>query len=260
MLHHPVTKLRCVLNKEIMYRTAVILLFLSIRLAAQETDPAVIELRETISKIVDTQSLESKERLDWQARKAEMQALLELHQRELALLDEELEEAGQSAPGHHESTESLKSEIETLKSSRRATAEAVARNVPRAIALAKCFPAPLLKDTEPELANLTAWKSSDEPREALQSVISLLAKAHQFNRRLTRVSEIRDNREVEVLYLGLARAFYADSEGSAGIGQPGPDGWTWQSRPEIHSGLITALAALDKKLPPTMVKLPLEIK
>ena len=241
-------------------RLTILLLLTTLWSAAQETDPAVIELRETISKIVDTQTLESKERTDWQARKAEMQALLELHQKELALLDEELEKAGQSAPGHDDSTESLKSEIETLKASRRATSEAVARNVPRAIALAKRFPAPLLKDTEPELTTLAAWKSSDEPREALQSIISLLAKAHQFNRRLTRVSEIRDNREVEVLYLGLARAFYADRKGNAGIGQPGPDGWSWKPRPEIHSELTTAFATLDKKLPPTMVKLPLEIK
>ncbi len=241
-------------------RFTIFFLLTTIWSPAQETDPAVIELRETISKIVDTQTLESKERLDWQARKAEMQALLELHQNELTLLDEELEKAGQSAPGHDDSTETLKSEIETLKASRRATAEAVARNVPRAIALAKRFPAPLLKDADPELATLAAWKSSDEPREALQSIISLLAKAHQFNRRLTRVSEIRDNREVEVLYLGLARAFYADRKGNAGIGQPGPDGWSWKSRPEIHSELTTALATLDKNLPPTMVKLPLEIK
>lgn len=243
-----------------MYRSPLILVLLALPILAQETDPAIIELRETISKIVDTQTLESKERLDWQARKAEMETLLELHQRELSLLDEELEKAGQSAPGHVESTESLKSEIETLNASRRATAEAVARNVPRAIALAKHFPAPLLKEVETELANLAAWKSSDEPREALQSVISLLAKAQQFNRRLTRVSEIRDNREVEVLYLGLARAFYADRKGSAGIGKPGPDGWIWQSRPEIHSELTTTFATLDKKLPPTMVKLPLKIK
>ena len=243
-----------------MHRTAIIFILLALPIHSQETDPSVIELRETISKIVDTQTLESKERLDWQARNEEMQALLELHRKELALLDEELQKAGQSAPGHEDSTESLESEIESLKASRRTTTEAVARSVPRAISLAKRFPAPLLKDTEPELATLSAWKSSDEPREALQSVISLLAKAHQFNRRLTRVSEIRDKREVEVLYLGLARAFYADRKDNAGIGQPSSDGWIWKSRPDIHDDLTTAFATLDKKLPPTMVSLPLEIK
>ncbi|MGJ8634763.1 MAG: DUF3450 family protein, partial [Luteolibacter sp.] len=192
-------------------------------------------------------------------RKEEMQNLLELHQKELALLNEELEKAGQSAPGHANSTDSIKSEIEALKTSRRATVETVARNVPRTIALANLFPTPLRKEAEPELATLDAWKPSDEPREALQSIISILTKAHQFNRRFTRTTEIRDNREVEVLYLGLARAFYTDSTGNAGIGQPGTDGWTWQPRPEIHSQLTTALDTLEKKQAPTMVKLPLQI-
>lgn len=227
---------------------------------AQENDAAIAKLRETISKIVDIQALESEERLDWQIRKQEIDALLELHRRELALLDEELEKSGQSAPGHADQTSAMKSEIASLKATRKLTAEAVARNVPRTIALAKRFPKPLLTEVESELANLRSWKPADEPREALRSILALLAKAEQFNRRFTRVSEIRDNREVEVLYLGLAQAFYTDRKGKSGIGTPGPDGWIWNPQPEIQSSLITALEALDKKRPPTMVTLPLEIK
>ncbi len=243
-----------------MHRLIIALLLPCSVLQAQEDDATIIELRETISKIVDVQTMESKERTDWEARKSEFTALLELHQRELKLLDEELEKAGQSAPGHKDSTETLKSEIETLKASRRATSEAVARNIPRTLNLAKRFPAPLRKECEPELSALNSWSSADEPREALRSILALLGKAEQFNRRLTRVTEVRDNREAEVLYLGLARAFYADRKGKAGTGQPGADGWIWESHPEIHSEMITAFDALDKKSPPTMVKLPLEIK
>jgi len=227
---------------------------------AQEPEATVIELRETISKIVDTQTLESKERLDWEARKQEMTALLELHQRELALLNEELEKAGQSAPGHGETTEEMKAQIDDLKSARRLASEAVARTTPRALSMSKRFPSPLLKDCEAELSNLNAWKPTDEPREALQSVLSLIAKAQQFNRRLTRSSEVREDREVEVLYLGLAAAFYADRKKNAGSGHPGPDGWVWKSNPDIRPELISAFDSLDKKRPPAMVRLPLEIK
>ena len=60
-------------------------------LFAQQPDPAITELRETISKIVDVRTLESEERLDWEARKAEMAALLDLHRRELALLGGRIE-------------------------------------------------------------------------------------------------------------------------------------------------------------------------
>lgn len=236
------------------------LLFSCLSLHAAEPDASVAALRLTISKIVDTQTLESKERNDWEAKKAEFAALLELHRREIALLDEELEKAGQSAPSHGESTDEMKAEIEALKQSRRLAKETVARNVPRAIALTRRFPDPLQKDCESEIASLTAWTVADEPREALQSILSLLAKAQQFDRRLTRSTEIRDGREVDVLYLGLARAFYAGRKEGAGIGSPDSDGWTWKAQPEIRTELLAALDMLNKKSPPAMVRLPMEIQ
>lgn len=241
-----------------MHRLALALLFCC--LTASAVEPEVAILRETISKIVDTQTLESKERADWASRKAEFAALLELHQKEIALLDEELEKAGQSAPGHGDSAAAMKAEIGTLKETRRVAKEAVARNIPRTIALSARFPDPLKKDCETEIAALAAWVAADEPREALQSILSVLAKAQQFDRRLTRATEIRDGREVDVLYLGLARAFYADKKQSAGIGEPGADGWKWTAKPEIRAELLAAFDTLDKKRPPAMVRLPLEIQ
>ncbi|MFM2198340.1 MAG: hypothetical protein RLZZ505_1772 [Verrucomicrobiota bacterium] len=254
------THLRRILNKDTMHRSPFILLLCCLTAMAQEPEPTVAALRETISKIVDTQTLESRERTDWEARKAEFAALLELHRKEIALLDEELEKAGKSAPGHGESTDAMKAEIESLKETRRFAKEAVARNVPRAITLTQRFPDPLKKDCEVEIASLTAWRADDEPREALQSILSVLAKAQQFDRRLTRATEIRDGREVDVLYLGLARAFYADKKQSSGIGEPGADGWKWTTKPEIRAELLAAFDTLDKKRPPSMVRLPLEIQ
>ena len=243
-----------------MQRTVLVLLLTGFTTYAEEPDASVAALRETIAKIVDTQTLESTERTDWEARKAEFAALLELHRKEISLLDEELEKAGQSAPGHGESSDAMKAEIESFKETRRLAKEAVARNVPRAIALTQRFPDPLRKECEVEIASLKAWKAEDEPREALQSILSILAKAQQFDRRFTRSIEVRDGREVDVLYLGLARAFYADKKEGAGIGEPGADGWNWKAKPEIRAELIAAFGMLDKKRPPAMVRLPLEIQ
>ncbi len=232
------------------------------RAAAQEAQPdaAVVELRETISKIVDTQAQASKERTDWQARKEELAALLELHRRELALLDEELEKAGQSAGGYDEQKKEAQAELEKLKTARRAAGEAAARNAPRTLALAKRFPEPLAKETETERVTLEAWRPGDEPREALQSILGIIGKAEQFNRRLTRAKEVRDGREAEVIYLGLARAFYADRSGRAGVGEPSADGWKWQARPEIHGEVRKAIATLDKRRPPALVELPVQVQ
>lgn len=227
---------------------------------AAPEDAAVVELRETISKIVDVQTTESQERLDWKARKDEIAALLELHARELKLLDEELNQAGQSATSHVESTEETKAEIAALKQARSLTTEAVSRNLPRMINLTKRFPHPLTKEVEIELATLSTWKPTDDPRDALRSILALIAKAEQFNRRFTRTTEIRDDREVEVLYLGLAQAFYMDRKDQAGVGLPSADGWVWKTVPQIRSELSIALEILDKKRPPSMVNLPMEIR
>ena len=241
---------------------AILFIFLSTCswVYAEPENVAVIQLRETISKIVDVQTTESQERLDWKARKDEFAALLDLHSRELKLLDEELSQAGQSAPGHVESAEEIKAEIAALKQARSLTTEAVSRNLPLIKSLAKRFPQPLVKEAEVELATLSAWKPTDEPRDALRSILALITKAEQFNRRFTRTTEIREGREVEVLYLGLAQAFYMDRKDQAGIGQPGADGWVWKAKPEIRPDLTAALESLDKKRPPTMVTLPLEIR
>jgi hypothetical protein len=242
-----------------MQRLIIAAVFLPFTLHGEENDPSIDILRETISKIVDVQTLESKERLDWETQKEEMAALLDLHRKELSLLDEELKKSGQSAPDHADSTDSLKKEIADLKESRRLASEAVARNVPRTLSLAERFPAPLITEAEPEISALKAWKPADEPREALRSILSLVSKTEQFNRRFTRSTEIIDNHEVEVLYLGLARAFYAGKSTTAGIGTPSTTGWQWKSHPDLHSPVTTAFAILEKKNPPSMVDLPMKI-
>ncbi len=238
----------------------VISLALVPSLFAEAEDADLVQLRETISKIVDVEAMESQERMDWKAGKDELASLLELHARELKLLDEELAKAGNSAPGHEQATAEMKGRIDELKQVRSLVAEAVARNIPRVAGLAKRFPAPLLKEAEAELAQVAGWKPSDEPRDALRAILDVLAKAGQFNRRLTRSSEIIEGRQVEVLYLGLGCAYYMDPKDKAGIGRPAEGAWEWVSKPEIRSELAAAFEILDKKRQPAMVTLPIEIR
>lgn len=232
--------------------------------AQQEVDPrvrdaAIVELREAISKLVDVQTLESKERHDWEVQQRTLGELLELHRRELALLEEELAEAGATAPAHEEQTAELKAGIKELKEARSLAAEAVVRNLPRLIRLAAQFPQPLQLETQGELADLAAFQPVDEPRDALLSMLSVIDKAEQFNRRFTRSTEVHEGSEVQVLYLGLAQAYYLDRGDKAGIGRPGPEGWRWKSDPDIRNALQAAFDILDKKRAPAVVTLPLTL-
>ena len=228
--------------------------------AEAEPDAQVVELRTTISKIVDVKTQASEEKNEWEGRKAEMAELLKLHRKELALLDEELEKAGSSAGGYDEKKREAEEELEKLKAARRVASEAVVRNRDRMLAMAKLFPQPLVDQTEVEQITLEEWESGDEARDGLQAILGMVTKAEQFNRRITRLKEERDGRQVEVLYLGLARAYYADRSGNAGVGEPAKNGWVWTSMPDLNKEVVKAFDELDKKRPPEVVKLPVKIK
>lgn len=241
---------------------ALIICLQALPAAAQavKADAEVVELRAVIGKIVDIKSQTSKESNEWQGRKATMAALLELHRQELSLLAEELEGAGQSAGGYDEKKRQTEGELARLKAARRVAGLAVLRNRERMLALTKKFPQPLADDTEIERSVLELWRQGDQARDGLQAILGMVTKAEQFNRRITRSQEERDGRLVEVIYLGLARAYYADRGGNAGIGEPGPDGWEWKSQASINGEVVKALDELDKKRPPELVELPLKIE
>lgn len=243
-------------------RYAFIISMLSPCLLYAQDEPSeadVAKLRETIGKIVDIKAQTSEVKSDWAEQKDSMSALLDIQRRELELLNEELEMSGQSASGFDEQKNELNADLEKLKAARSQASEAVKTYLPRTLALTDAFPEPLAEEVKSEVLVLQSWDSSGEVRDALQSMLAIFGKAEQFNRRVTRSREERDNREVEVIYLGLARAYYADRSGNAGVGTPAKGGWAWSSRPEIHDEVVKALDELDRKRPPELVNLPVQI-
>lgn len=229
------------------------------RAAERQRDGVVVELRETISKVVEVEMTESREASDWQARKESMDELLGLHRRELALLDEELSKAGASAEQYAAEREKLEGEIAELKHVRGKWREVIQGLRGRVLGLIQRFPKKLAEEVEAQRYALEEWTQDDEPRDAVRAILEVIGAAEQFNRRITRTTEVRDGREVEVIYLGLTRAYYADRSGHAGIGVLGAEGMRWESRAGIAGEVVKALDQLDRKRPPELVELPLQI-
>ncbi len=229
---------------------------------AQESEPQaeVVALRATISKIVEVKEQTSAEKSDWKGRKKMMGELLALHQKELALLDEELEKSGQSAKPYDEKKQAAEAAVDELKTLRKETSAMLVQEREKALRIFKMLPPPLREELFPEIETLKKWRSGDEPRAALQALMAVLAKATQFNRRVTMLSEERGGEEVAVLYLGLARAYYVSPTGKAGVGDPTPQGWKWQERAGLASAVRKAVDQLEEKRPPELVALPLKIK
>jgi hypothetical protein len=51
-----------------------------------------------------------------------------------------------------------------------------------------------------------------------------------------------------------------DRKDQSGTGKPGTNGWEWEANPKVGPELGKAFEMLDKKRPPSMVNLPLEIR
>jgi hypothetical protein len=65
---------------------------------------------------------------------------------------------------------------------------------------------------------------------------------------------------VDVIYLGLARAFYTARSGDvAGVGIPQKDAWSWQARPDIADNIRQVIAVYRKDQQPQLLRLPIAI-
>ena len=107
----------------------------------KEVDPA--SSRELIRQWVQTERIISEEKTIWQVEKERMQDLLDIYQKELKLLDEELSQAGASAGLVDENKQKLEAGLAQYREARQLLTAAMARLLPRMQALTARFPRPL---------------------------------------------------------------------------------------------------------------------
>ena len=229
-----------------------------------ETDPA--GSRELIRQWVQTERIISEEKTAWQVEKQQMQELLGIYLKELALLDEELKQAGASAEFVDENREKWESGLAGYREARELLRDTMTRLLPRMRKLALRFPKPLQEELETELGLCNAPGALDEPRDVLKSIIAVLNAASRFNRTVTLVKETRsvsDQKKitVNVIYLGLCRAYYAaDSGETAGTGSPAGEGWSWSQVPGIAQDVRSMIAVYQKAAQPQIIELPVQLQ
>ena len=228
------------------------------------SDPA--KSRELIRQWVKTERLVSEEKTAWQVEKKRMQSLLDLYEKELSLLNEELEKAGSATGLIDQNKEKLEASLKKYRSAQRLLVDTMARLLPRVRGLIARFPQPLRDELSADIDALNAPDALSQPRDVLRSTISLLSTAGRFNRSVTLVEENRTlsggkKISVDVLYLGLARAYYAARSGdSAGVGKPQKEGWEWEPNPSIADDVRQAIAVYRKDKQPQILQLPVAVE
>lgn len=237
--------------------------------SAQQGDPPKSEVdpvkhRELIRQWVQTERLIGEEKNAWQVEKQRLQTLLDLYQKELKLLDETITKAGSSAKKIDDRKQELEGKLSELRQARTLLRETLARLLPRLKSIIRRLPDPLKAELAADIDLLESADAIKQPREALKSTLSLLSSAARFNRSVTVAEEVREidgkKMTVKVLYLGLARAYFAAQFGDvAGVGSPSEKSWSWDSRPEIADDVRKALAVYQKDQQPQLIKLPVSV-
>jgi hypothetical protein len=226
------------------------------------------ELDGLVGRWLDYRTELAAERLAWQEQEP---ALKE----ELALLDREL--AALRAEADAYAAETSEGEAEELEAAARREALAAALNevlpvLDRAEAELRGWsvrvPAVLAGGAERLFRELPATPSAARAQstgERLQRVIALLSQLETLSQNWHAVQESVPSgdgtrRLVQVLYIGLARAYAVSPDGTwAAIGTPGLEGWIWEPRPSAAPAIREALAIHARQQVAAFVELPLQV-
>jgi FtsZ-binding cell division protein ZapB len=229
--------------------------------------PGLEETRLTLAKWIETQQIIAKERNDWQQGKEILEGRIELVGKEVSVLKEKIAESVKAVAESDQKKERLVAENEQLKATAAQLSTAVSVMEGQVRGLAKRMPQPVAERLAPLLQRIPTEASTTRVTvaERFQNVLGILNEMNRANSEISLSYEVRtladgSSSEVQVIYVGLAQAYYLSPRGEAGIGTPGEDGWNWKPAPEIAGQLLVALEVIQGKHPPAFVPLPVEIK
>jgi FtsZ-binding cell division protein ZapB len=225
------------------------------------------QTRLTLSKWIETQQIISKERNDWQQAKEILQGRIELVGKEVGQLKERIAQSETAVADSNRKRDALVAQNAQLKETGAQLAAAVTAMEAQVQKLAKLAPegvgtklAPLLQriPADPATARIST-------AERFQNVLGILNELNKANSEIAVAYEVRKmpdgtSSEVQVIYVGLAQAYYLSPRGEAGVGKPTESGWTWRPAPDQAGAIATALEIIKGKEPPAFVPLPVSIQ
>ena len=235
--------------------------------ASGKAAPTLDETRLTLSKWIETQQIISKERNDWQQGKEILQGRIELVGKEVGILKDRIKQSEAAVEESNKKRDELVAENDALKASGAQLGEAVTLMEGQLRKLMKQMPEPVSTKLSPLMQRMPVDPSNTRVTvaERFQNVLAVLSELNKANSELAISYEIRkfadgSSGEVQVIYVGLAQAYYISPRGDAGIGRPGEDGWTWTPAPEAARSILSTLEIIQGKESPAFVPLPITIK
>ena len=235
--------------------------------AAATPASSLEQARLTLGKWIETQQIISKERNDWQQGKEILAGRVELVGKEVSVLRERITQSEAAVAESDRKKQELVKRNDELKATTAQLAAAVVAMEAEIRKLARMMPEHVATKMQPLLQRIPSEgaQSRVSTAERFQNVLGILNELNRANSEITVAYEVRtladgSSSEVQVIYVGLASAYYISPRGEAGVGRPGPDGWSWRPVPDAADDILLALEVIQGKHVPTFVPLPISLQ
>ena len=219
--------------------------------------------RATIENMVNVRTHLSKERRDWTLYREMAERRIDLFRSERDNLQTQLEETESRTTEAERRIAEIRDEIEGARAANRSVRDALPNLEARLQEMIQFFPKPLQSQVQ-RLAGQIGKSQQASDRMAI--IIGILNEADRFNSLFHLSVEDRtlDGGEivsVDILYIGLAFAYFVDREGRvAGYGVPAEGEWTWVEQPALAGDIRRAVDYYQGRIKPAQaVQLPLRV-
>lgn len=234
----------------------------------QQVGPDLDGVRAALEKWVQTRKTIAEERKNLALRKEVLGERIDLVRQEIEAVKARIELANKSITDADKKREEMFQENEKLKANSASLIQTVGGLEARTLALLPRLPEPIRERVKPLSQRLP--KAGEATKlslsERYQNVVGILNEINKFSREITVASELRSlpdgsTAEVTALYLGIARAYYANASGTiAGSGAAGDSGWVWTPDNAAAPRIAQAIAILKNESPAAFVPLPVEVR
>ncbi len=229
------------------------------------------DVRDTLKEWVAVEKTISQEQADWVAEKALLNDLLSSLDQEERILRETISASQQDTSRADEERLELISRQEAYEQSATVFQERLSLYEMQARQLIPRLPTLLKDEIAPMVNRLYLTEGANYSlSERAQTLVSILSAVQDFDSAITVGTEIRtlasgEQVEVKVLFLGLSRAYFADTaKRTAGIGGPvaggSDEGWQWREQDDLADDIIRAIDIYENRESPALISLPLEIE
>jgi hypothetical protein len=261
IINHPITHM----NKKILYGLAA--LVTGATLQAQDeaaVQKEIAKAREVIAQYVDTRQEIARVKNEWKAYQELTQRRIDLYEREITQLSDSIATAEEQTTQAEREINRVRDEIQVLRDANNIVAQALPAYETKLRELYQYFPDPLKNKVQRLVQQLG---KSRQASDRMAILIGIMNEVDKFNAEFNFDTDEKklpsgETVLVDVIYLGMAVAYYSNSDGTVGgIGTPAEGGWSWEERSDLAPAIRDSLLYYNGDIKPAMlVDLPVEIK